>query len=288
MAINTVSGNTMLTSGSFPPVRAATTGSNIDVTAGSLLVVDGVQLVAGDRVLVKIRPTQQQKVFTRPIPARGCARQMPAPTRNASPAWRSRWRSAPSMRGQTFICTCADDPVVVGTSLITFAAQSMVASATQGATSTTSVAIGVGSKTFAVQAGRAFQAGQAVLINESSNNANQMFGTVTAYSGTSLTVNVTATGGSGTHADWTIVHYPSNAAAGFAPPIGTGNVTEPGSSTPGHVATSRTRPARCCRTAALPQGLPTPSRRQCWRTRPRRSSSACSTACWWRRLLAAR
>jgi hypothetical protein len=131
MAINTVSGNTMLTSGSFPPVRAATTGSNIDVTAGSLLVVDGVQLVAGDRVLVKIRPTQQQKVFTRPIPARGCARQMPAPTRNASPAWRSRWRSAPSMRGQTFICTCADDPVVVGTSLITFAAQSMVASATQ-------------------------------------------------------------------------------------------------------------------------------------------------------------
>ena len=31
-----------------------------------------------------------------------------------------------------------------------------------------------------------------------------MFGQVTAYAGTSLTINVTVAGGSGTHADWTI------------------------------------------------------------------------------------
>src|SRR5258708_20490709 len=64
-----------------------------------------------------------------------------------------------------------------------------------------------------------------------------MRGQTTAYGGTSLTVNVTATGGSGTHADWTIVLTNSPAAAGYQPPVGTGNVTGPGSSTAGHVAT---------------------------------------------------
>src|SRR5712691_498878 len=53
MAINTITGNTLLTSGSFPPVRAASTGSPLTPTTGGLLVVDGVQLVAGDRVLCK-------------------------------------------------------------------------------------------------------------------------------------------------------------------------------------------------------------------------------------------
>jgi hypothetical protein len=139
--------------------------------------------------------------------------------------------------GQTFICTTTDDPVVVGTSNITFASQQSVANGQQTATSTTSQTIGTGPKTFTIQSGKAFQTGQAVLINETSNAANQMFGTVTSYSGTSLVVNVSATGGSGTHSDWTIFLYPSNAAAGNAPPIGTGNVTGPGSSTVGHIAT---------------------------------------------------
>src|SRR5258707_166596 len=53
MAINTITGNTMLISGSFPPVRAATTGANINLQTIALRVIDGVQLVARDRVLVK-------------------------------------------------------------------------------------------------------------------------------------------------------------------------------------------------------------------------------------------
>src|SRR5258707_12876290 len=64
-----------------------------------------------------------------------------------------------------------------------------------------------------------------------------MRGEFTAYSGTSLTVNAIAVGGSGTNVDWTIVLTNSPAAAGTQPPIGTGNVTGPGSSTAGHVAT---------------------------------------------------
>src|SRR5215468_7921969 len=53
MAINSIAGNTILTSGSFPPVRVASTGSPLNPLIGGLLVVDGVQLVAGDRVLCK-------------------------------------------------------------------------------------------------------------------------------------------------------------------------------------------------------------------------------------------
>ena len=62
-------------------------------------------------------------------------------------------------------------------------------------------------------------------------------GQITSYSGASLAVNVAATGGSGTHADWTIVLTNSAAAAGYQPPTGTGNVTGPGSATAGHLAT---------------------------------------------------
>jgi hypothetical protein len=127
--------------------------------------------------------------------------------------------------------------VVVGTSLITWAAQSTLATATQAATSASALTIGTGSKTFQVAAGKAFQAGQWVLAQETSNPANQMYGQVASYSGTSLVLNVTATGGSGTHADWTIVLSNSAAAVGYQPPIGTGNVTGPGASTAGHVAT---------------------------------------------------
>src|SRR5467141_2215137 len=53
MAINTITGNTLLTSGSFTPERVATTGANINLQSIGLGTIDGVQLIAGDRVLVK-------------------------------------------------------------------------------------------------------------------------------------------------------------------------------------------------------------------------------------------
>src|SRR5258705_4003905 len=62
-------------------------------------------------------------------------------------------------------------------------------------------------------------------------------GKITVYGGTSLPVSVTATGGSGPHAAWRIVLTNSPAAAGYQPPVGTGNVAGPGSSTTGHIAT---------------------------------------------------
>src|SRR5262249_49366281 len=237
MAVNSITGNTMLTSGSFPPVRAASSGAPLNPATGGLLVVDGVPVVVGDRVLCKDETSAVNN---------GIYAAATGPwTRTTDAAGNQQFFSGMAVTvalgavnaGQTFICTCPDDPVVVGASLIAFASQQAVATATQGATSATSLAIGPGSQMLTLQAGQAFQVGQWVLIQESSIAANQMLGQITAYSGASLTVNVTATGGSGTHTDWTIVLTNSPAAAGYQPPVGTGNVSGPGSSTAGHVAT---------------------------------------------------
>src|SRR6266849_9257349 len=237
MAINTMTGNTLLTSGSFPPVRAASTGAPLNPATGGLLVVDGVQLAAGDRVLAK----DEAAAVNNGIYAASTGPWVRTTDATGNTQFFSGMAVTVALgavnAGQTFICTCQDDPVVVGASLITFASQSAVATATQTATSTTSLAIGTGSKTLTIPPGKAFQVNQWVLIQETSNSTNQMLGQITAYSGTSLTLNVTNTGGSGTHADWTIVLTNSSAAAGYQPPVGTGNVTGPGSSTVGHVAT---------------------------------------------------
>jgi hypothetical protein len=75
---------------------------------------------------------------------------------------------------------------------------------TQSATSTT---IGTGEKTFTVtDAAPLFYSGQAVEVRSRANpSTNRMKGTVTASSGTSLTVDVTSVDGSGTLTDWSIM-----------------------------------------------------------------------------------
>ena len=69
-------------------------------------------------------------------------------------------------------------------------------------TSSTSVSIGTGSKAFTVLAEQGYTNGYTVWIYSAANPANWMRGTVTSYSGTTLTVNVATTGGSGTFTDW--------------------------------------------------------------------------------------
>jgi hypothetical protein len=71
-------------------------------------------------------------------------------------------------------------------------------------TSSSSVAIGTGSKTFTIASGQSLSVGQAVLIDSAADGTQWMYGTVTSYSGTTLGVDVTAAGGSGTYADWGI------------------------------------------------------------------------------------
>lgn len=83
--------------------------------------------------------------------------------------------------------------------------QSLQMVATTG-TSTTSLAIGTGSKTLTTQAGKAWVVGAFVYIASSASVANLMFGQITAYNSTtgSLTVNVLSYTGSGTLAAWSI------------------------------------------------------------------------------------
>ena len=79
------------------------------------------------------------------------------------------------------------------------------------ATSTTSLAVGTGSKSLTIETGKGFQIGQSIRIASTVSPANYMDGQVTSYnSGTgALVVNVTAIGGTGTLAVWTISILPA-------------------------------------------------------------------------------
>ena len=74
--------------------------------------------------------------------------------------------------------------------------------------SSTSAAIGTGSKTFTVPnmyATPIVYVGQRLEIRSRDNPANKMVGTVTGAAGTNLTINVTSIGGSGTFSDWSVM-----------------------------------------------------------------------------------
>lgn len=123
------------------------------------------------------------------------------------------------------------------------AAASAVAAAASAAslngTSATSLAIATGSKVFTTQAGKQFNVGAFVIAASAANVSNYMFGQVTAYSSTTLTVNVTVIGGSGTKTDWLISVAGSQGATGPAGPTGSGSgdVNGPASSVSANVAT---------------------------------------------------
>jgi len=85
-------------------------------------------------------------------------------------------------------------------------------------TSSTSVTIGTGSKAFTTQASKQFTVGVWLLIYSTANPANYMYGVVTAYASTSLTVDVQAVGGSGTLADWKIAVAGIRGATGATGP----------------------------------------------------------------------
>lgn len=73
------------------------------------------------------------------------------------------------------------------------------------ASSTSSVEIGTGNKTFAiVESTRSWTAGQELTVHNTANAALRMTGKVVSYSAGSLVLNVAEIAGSGTHAGWEI------------------------------------------------------------------------------------
>jgi hypothetical protein len=99
-------------------------------------------------------------------------------------------------------------------------------------TSTTSLAIGTGSKSLTVQTGRLYYVGQYVGLFSTASPTNWMIGQVVSYnSGTgALVVNVTHTSGSGTLAAWTVGAVPVP-AANFRPRVSDWSSTS-GTATP--------------------------------------------------------
>jgi hypothetical protein len=109
-----------------------------------------------------------------------------------------------------FLPMVGDVATVAGT-VATQAAQAAIdaANAANGAlatkgTSTTSLAVGAGSKSITTQSGKQFTVGNFVTISRTSAPTTLMHGVVTAYAGTALTVDVATIAGSGTYTDWTI------------------------------------------------------------------------------------
>ncbi len=84
-------------------------------------------------------------------------------------------------------------------------------------TSTTSNTIGTGTKSFTTQSGKFFTAGTwLVIVSDADPDTDYFHGVSTSYSGTSLDVNVTNIGGSGTHTDWSIYVSGTRGATGAA------------------------------------------------------------------------
>lgn len=71
--------------------------------------------------------------------------------------------------------------------------------------SRSSVTVGTGTKTFTVDSGVNFQNGETLQVVYINNNDDTMTGTVTSYSGTTLTMNITSTTGSGTDQNWMFI-----------------------------------------------------------------------------------
>lgn len=233
MAVNSRNGNSVLDTGVLPPVRAATTAA---IVLSGLQTVDGVVLLAGDRVLVK----DQADPITNGLYAASTGSWV----RTADTASNAQLFDGIAVLvapggamngGQLYICTTVDDPVVIGTSAITFGRQSDLIAAGLQATSATPQTVGTGAMSFAIATGKSFVAKQWVLIYSRSDTTKLMLAQIQTYAGGALGVNVVAIGGAGTASDWTIVLTNSAAAAGLMPPIGTGNVTGPGVSVAGNL-----------------------------------------------------
>lgn len=84
---------------------------------------------------------------------------------------------------------------------------------------TDSVSIGTGSKSFTVGSGKGFVVGQTAEIVATSDTTKAMFGSITSYSGSTLTVNVTDVLGSGTFAGWKVYMNTGDTGKGCTVPL---------------------------------------------------------------------
>jgi hypothetical protein len=104
-----------------------------------------------------------------------------------------------------------------------------------GGTSTSSLAIGTGSKTFSTQSGYAYAPGNYIRASSAADGTNYMEGTITSYADNgggagTIVLNVTKTGGSGTKSDWvfSIAGTPGANGAGSGDMLAANNLSDVG------------------------------------------------------------
>jgi len=128
---------------------------------------------------------------------------------------------------KTNIPAAYNDTAVIAQAVVDEADRAVSAAILNGtiASSTTSNSIATGSKNFTVETGKGFPTGLPVKAVDNANTANFMTGAVTSYnSGTgALVIEVDATGGSGTLADWAV--YP-NISTALGDVVGPASVTD--------------------------------------------------------------
>ncbi len=78
------------------------------------------------------------------------------------------------------------------------------------ATSDSTNTMGLGSHTFTTQTGKAYVAGQAILITAIASPTNYLNGTITSYSTNQIVINITGKTGSGTYSQWALHSDPIN------------------------------------------------------------------------------
>lgn len=93
-------------------------------------------------------------------------------------------------------------------------------------TSSSSVAIGTGDKTFTVSAGKTYGTGSPIGIIRTSDHTKVMSGVVKSYSGTTLVATISYTVGSGTFDDWTMSqgNFPQYETAAYDGKFGHRNI----------------------------------------------------------------
>ena len=192
------------------PVRAATTGN---IALSGEQTIDGVACVEGDRVLAWQQAAGRENgIYVVSTGNWRRAADADGP-RDLATGTMLVVTAGSSYQWAIFQLTTVGDIAIDGTAL-SFQALSVAVSANFRATSATSLAISVAPKTFAVEANRAFTAGDYVIAKSAANPGNFMVGQVTSYGGTTLIVDVEAVGGNSTHADWSISVSGSPGATG--------------------------------------------------------------------------
>ena len=155
----------------------------------------------------------------------GTALELGPTTTSISGAATSATNAANSATASASSATASASSATASASSATTAAAS--ATSIAGTGSTTSLAIGTGSKAFTIAAGLAFTVGDFILCTSNSGTSNYMHGQIASYSGTTLTLTSANIGGSGTKSDWTIRRSGPLGAQGSTGSTGSQGATGP-------------------------------------------------------------